>query len=234
MSEKKSFIQIDREIITQLKDTTEAIVLCYIVHEQISSIRNNGALRTITYDEIAKKFNISKKTVQRVKGKLETKNLLVKNSPVPNPRIGKLVWNESDKCFDINFTKIVKTTGIYGKEVEVGRTGYYLTAADETTHYFDYGFVKVDKEWFENPKIDITTKYWTIFFKAFEPTKTWNPTYSGIVKKSQWEIDAIKKNYYKLRDEGWIHNDSICEMPNGWDTIKAKSYNIDFKKEEVC
>ena len=232
MSEEKSFIQFDREIITQLNDTTEAVVLGYIIHEQISSYKNNSVLRTITYEEIAKKFGISKKTVQRVKAKLEAKNLLVKDSPVPNPRIGKLVWNEDDKSFDIYFTKISKEIGIYGAEVEVGRIYNYITPIDETTHYFDYGFVKVDKEWFENPKIDITTKYWTIFFKAFEPTKTWNPTYDGIVKGSCWKIDAIKKNYYKLRDEGWIHNDSICEIPNGWDTIKAKSYSIDFIKEE--
>lgn len=232
MSEEKSFIQFDREIITQLKDTTEAIVLGYIIHEQASSMINNGILRKITYEEIAKKFGISKKTVQRVKNKLESKNLLVKASSIPNPRIGKFAWNEDNKSFDLTFTKIVKETGFYGKEVEVGRIYWYLTPINETTHYFDYGFVKVDKEWFENPKIDITTKYWIIFFKAFEPTKTWTPTYNGIVEKSCWEIDTIKKNYYKLRDEGWVHNDSICEIPNGWDTIKAKSYSIDFIKEE--
>lgn len=232
MSEKESFIQIDREVITHLNDTTEAVVLCYIIHEQASSLTNNGVLRTITYKEIANKFGISKKTVQRVKNKLEAKNLLVKDSPVPRPRIGKLVWNEEDKSFDMNFTKTVKETGFYGKEIEVDRICWYITPIDDTTHYFDYGFVKVDPEWFKNPKIDITTKYWTIFFKAFEPTKTWKPTYEGIVKGSCWKRDTIKENYYKLRDEGWVHNDSICEIPNGWDTIKAKSYSIDFIKEE--
>lgn len=232
MSEEKSFIRFDREVITKLNDTTEAVVLGYIIHEQASSYLNKNVLRAITYKDISSKFGISEKTVKRVKAKLEAKNLLVKDSPTPNPRIGKLVWNEDNKSFDMDFTKIVKEIGIYGKEIEFERTYYYLTPTDETTHYFDYGFIKVDKEWFENPEIDITTKYWTIFFKAFEPTKTWKPTYDGIIKSSCWKIDAIKKNYYKLRDEGWIHNDGICEIPNGWDTIKAKSYSIDFIKEE--
>ena len=218
MSKEKTFIQFDREVITQLNDTTEAIVLGYIIHEQISSIREHNTLRKITRKEIASKFQISEKQVGRVKNKLESKNLLVKDSPVPNPRIGELVWDDDYKYFK----EATESTE---------RVIWHLTAIDETTDYFEHGFIKVDKEWFENPKINITTKYWTIFFKAFEPTKTWTPTYSGIVEKSCWEIDTIKKNYYKLRDEGWIHNDNIYEIPNGWDTIKAKSYNIDFEKE---
>lgn len=234
MSEEKSFVQFDREVITQLKDTTEAIVLGYIIHEQISSIRNNGVLRKITNKEIAKKFGISERTASRIKGKLANKNLLVEDSPVPNPRIGKFVWNEDNKSFDIDFTKIVKETGIYGGDVEVGRTYSYITAVDDTTHYFDYGFVKIDKEWFENPKIDTTTKYWVIFFKAFEPTKTWAPTWKGILKESCWEYDTITKEYYKLRDNGWIHNDFTNEIfVKEVGIIKIKSYKIDFTKKNV-
>ena len=234
MSEEKKFIQFDREVITQLNDTTEAIILGYIIHEQISSIRNKNSLRKITNKEISEKFHISERTASRVKTKLTSKNLLVEDSPIPNPRIGKLVWNEDSKSFDIDFTKIVKETGIYGDEVDVGRIYSYITAVDDTTHYFDYGFVKVDKEWFENPKIDITTKYWVIFFKAFEPTKIWTPTYNGIVEKSCWKKDTIKENYYKLRDEGWIYNDLTNEIVvKGTGIVKTKSYSIDFINENI-
>lgn len=234
MSEEKKFIQFDREVITQLNDTTEAIILGYIIHEQISSIRNKNSLRKITNKEIAEKFHISERTASRVKTKLYEKNLLVEDSPIPNPRIGKLVWNEDSKSFDIDFTKIVKETGIYGDEVDVVRIYSYITAVDDTTNYFDYGFVKIDKEWFENPKIDITTKYWVIFFKAFEPTKIWTPTYNGIVEKSCWKYDTIKENYYKLRDEGWIHNDFTNEIfVKGTGIVKTKSYSIDFINENI-
>lgn len=234
MSEEKKFIQFDREVITQLNDTTEAIILGYIIHEQISSIRNKNSLRKITNKEIAKKFHISERTASRVKTKLTSKNLLVEDSPVPNPRIGKLVWNEDDKNFEMNFTKTVKETGFYGKEVEVDRIYWYLTAIDDTTHYFDYGFVKVDKEWFENPKIDITEKYWVIFFKAFEPTETWTPTWNGMLKESCWKYDTITKEYSKLRDNGWIHNDFTNEIfVKGTGIVKTKSYSIDFINENI-
>lgn len=234
MSEEKKFIQFDREVITQLNDTTEAIVLGYIIHEQASSLRNKNSLRKITNKEIAEKFHISERTASRVKTKLTSKNLLVEDSPVPNPRIGKLVWNEDDKNFEMNFTKTVKETGFYGKEVDVDRIYWYLTAIDDTTHYFDYGFVKVDKEWFENPKIDITEKYWVIFFKAFEPTETWTPTWNGMLKESCWKYDTITKEYSKLRDNGWIHNDFTNEiLVKGTGIVKTKSYSIDFINENI-
>lgn len=234
MSEEKKFIQFDREVITQLNDTTEAIVLGYIIHEQASSLRNKNSLRKITNKEIAEKFHISERTASRVKTKLTSKNLLVEDSPVPNPRIGKLVWNEDDKNFEMNFTKTVKETGFYGKEVDVDRIYWYLTAIDDTTHYFDYGFVKVDKEWFENPKIDITEKYWVIFFKAFEPTETWTPTWNGMLKESCWKYDTITKEYSKLRDNGWIHNDFTNEIfVKGTGIVKTKSYSIDFINKNI-
>ena len=199
MSEKP-FIQIDREIITKIPNTTEAVILSYIVHEQVSSFKNTQKLRRITNTEIASKFGISKVTVSRNKTKLYGKNLLVEDSPIPNPRIGKLVWNENNKSFDVDFVKIEKTIGFYGKEVETGRTCNYLTPIDETFHYFNYGFIKVDKEWFLNPDIDITTKYWVIFFKAFEKSDKWTPTWSGIERCSCWKEEGIRKSYYKLRD----------------------------------
>ena len=164
---EKPFIQIDREIITKIPNPTEAVILSYIVHEQVSSFKNNNKIRRITNTEIASKLGINKSTVSRVKTKLYEKNLLVEDSPIPNPRIGKLVWNESNKSFDIDF-------------IEAGRTCNYLTPIDETFHYFNYGFIKVDKEWFLNPNIDITTKYWIIFFKAFEKSDNWTPTWAGI------------------------------------------------------
>ena len=93
---------------------------------------------------------------------------------------------------------------------------------------------KEEKDWFENSKIDITTKYWVIFFKAFEPTKIWTPTYNGIVEKSCWKYDTIKENYYKLRDEGWIHNDFTNEIfVKGTGIVKTKSYSIDFINENI-
>jgi len=230
MSNKESFIQIDREIITKINNPTEAIILSYIVHEQISSYRNNEKIRKITNTEIASKFGINKTTVSRIKTKLYEKNLLVEDSPIPNPRTGKLVWNEDNKSFDIDFTKIVKETGLYGKEIEVGRTYYYLTAIDEATRYFDYGFVKVDKEWFLNPKIDITTKYWIIFFKVFEKVDSWIPTWSGIEKCSCWKREGIRDAYYKLRDEGWVHNDKTIDVQLDNQRVQGKSYNIDFNQ----
>ena len=227
MSEKP-FIQIDREIITKIPNTTEAVILSYIVHEQVSSFKNTQKLRKITNTEIASKFGISKVTVSRNKTKLYEKNLLVEDSPIPNPRIGKLVWNEDNKSFDIDFIKITKTMGFYGKEVETGRTYNYLTPIDETFHYFNYGFIKVDKEWFLNPNIDITTKYWVIFFKAFEKADNWTPTWSGIERCSCWKEEGIRKSYYKLRDEGWIHNDKTIDINLDYQRLQGKSYNIDF------
>lgn len=223
MLEKESFIQIDREIITQLNDTTEAIVLCYIIHEQISSMRNNSTLRKITNKEISSKFHMSEKQAGRVKTKLYEKNLLVEDSPVPNPRIGALVWDDYYKCFEQATEKN-------------GRVIWRLTAVDETTHYFDYGFVKVDKEWFENPEIDNTTKYWVIFFKAFEPRKGWTPTWKGISKDGEkklscWSEGAIRDAYYRIRDEGWVHNDKEVSIQLDYERIQGKSYNIDFVKE---
>lgn len=227
MSEKP-FIQIDREIITKIPNTTEAIILSYIVHEQVSSFKNTQKLRKITNTEIASKFGISKVTVSRNKTKLYEKNLLVEDSPIPNPRIGKLVWNENNESFDIDFIKIKKTIGFYGKEVETGRTYNYLTPIDETLHYFNYGFIKVDKEWFLNPDIDITTKYWVIFFKAFEKADNWTPTWAGIERCSCWKSGGIRDAYYKLRDEGWVHNDKTIDINIDYQRIQGKSYNIDF------
>lgn len=227
MSEKP-FIQIDREIITKINNPTEAVIFSYIVHEQVSSYKNNSKIRKITNTEIASKFGINKTTVSRAKTKLYEKNLLVEDSPIPNPRIGKLVWNENNKSFDIDFIKIEKTMGFYGKEVETGRTYNYLTPIDETFHYFNYGFIKVDKEWFLNPNIDITTKYWIIFFKTFEKTDNWTPTWAGIEKCSCWKKDGIRDAYYKLRDEGWIHNDKTIDINLDYQRVQGKSYNIDF------
>ena len=225
---EKPFIQIDREIITKIPNPTEAVILSYIVHEQVSSFKNNNKIRKITNTEIASKFGINKSTVSRAKTKLYEKNLLVEDSPIPNPRIGKLVWNENNKSFDVDFIKITKTMGFYGKEVETGRTYNYLTPIDETFHYFDYGFIKVDKEWFLNPDIDITTKYWIIFFKAFEKADNWTPTWSGIERCSCWKEEGIRKSYYKLRDEGWIHNDKTIDINLDYQRLQGKSYNIDF------
>ena len=227
MSEKP-FIQIDREIITKIPNTTEAVILSYIVHEQVSSLKNTQKLRRITNTEIASKFGINKSTVSRAKAKLCEKNLLVEDSPIPNPRIGKLVWNENNKSFDIDFIKITKTMGFYGKEVETGRTCNYLTAIDETFQYFNYGFIKVDKEWFLNQDIDITTKYWVIFFKAFEKSDNWTPTWSGIERCSCWKKKGIADAYYKLRDEGWVHNDKTIDINLSYQRLQGKSYNIDF------
>lgn len=232
MSEKP-FIQIDREIITKIPNTTEAVILSYIVHEQVSSFKNTQKIRKITNTEIAAKFGISKVTVSRNKTKLYEKNLLVEDSPIPNPRIGKLVWNENNKSFDMDFIKIEKTIGFYGKEVETGRSYNYLTAIDETFHYFNYGFIKVDKEWFLNPNIDITTKYWVIFFKAFEKADNWTPTWSGIERCSCWTKKGIRDAYYKLRDEGWIHNDKTIDINLDYQRLQGKSYNIDFIQEKV-
>ena len=212
---EKPFIQIDREIITKIPNTTEAVVLSYIVHEQVSSFKNTQKLRKITNTEIASKFGISKVTVSRNKTKLYEKNLLVEDSPIPNPRIGKLVWNENNESFDLDFIK-------------TGRTCNYLTAIDETFHYFNYGFIKVDKEWFLNPDIDITTKYWVIFFKAFEKSDNWTPTWSGIERCSCWTKKGIRDAYYKLRDDGWVHNDKTIDINVGCQRIQGKSYNIDF------
>ena len=225
---EKPFIQIDREIITKIPNTTEAVILSYIVHEQVSSFKNNNKIRKITNTEIASKFGISKVTVSRNKTKLYEKNLIVENSPIPNPRIGKLVWNEDNKSFDVDFIKIEKTIGFYGKEVETGRTCNYLTPIDETFHYFNYGFIKVDKEWFLNPNIDITTKYWIIFFKAFEKSDNWTPTWGGIERCSCWTKKGIRDAYYKLRDEGWVHNDKTIDINLDFQRVQGKSYNIDF------
>ena len=225
---EKPFIQIDREIITKIPNPTEAVILSYIVHEQVSSFKNNNKIRRITNTEIASKLGINKSTVSRVKTKLYEKNLLVEDSPIPNPRIGKLVWNEDNKSFDVDFIKIEKTIGFYGKEVETGRTCNYLTPIDETFHYFNYGFIKVDKEWFLNPNIDITTKYWIIFFKAFEKSDNWTPTWGGIERCSCWKEEGIRKSYYKLRDEGWIHNDKTIDINLDYQRLQGKSYNIDF------
>lgn len=232
MSEKP-FIQIDREIITKIPNTTEAVILSYIVHEQVSSFKNNSKIRRITNTEIASKFGISKVTVARNKTKLYEKNLLVEDSPIPNPRIGKLVWNENNKSFDVDFIKIEKTIGFYGKEVETGRSYNYLTPIDETFHYFNYGFIKVDKEWFLNPNIDITTKYWVIFFKAFEKSDNWTPTWAGIERCSCWKSEGIRKSYYKLRDEGWVHNDKTIDINLDYQRLQGKSYNIDFIQEKT-
>ena len=188
---KKPSIQIDREIITKIPNTTEAVILSYIIYEQASSFKNNKKLRKTTGTEIASKFGISKSTVSRVKTKLYEKNLLVEDSPIPNPRIGKLMWNEDNKSFDIDF-------------------------------------IKVDKEWFLNPDIDITTKYWIIFFKAFEKSDNWTPTWAGIERCSCWKEEGIRKSYYKLRDEGWIHNDKTIYINIDYQRIKGKSYYIDF------
>ena len=217
---KKSSIQIDREIITKIPNTTEAVILSYIIYEQTFSYKNTQKLRRITNTEIASKFGISKSTVSRNKTKLYEKNLLVEDSPIPNPRIGKLVWNESNKSFDIDF-------------IEAGRTCNYLTPIDETFHYFNYGFIKVDKEWFLNPNIDITTKYWIIFFKAFEKSDNWTPTWSGIERCSCWKEEGIRKSYYKLRDEGWIHNDKTIDINLDYQRLQGKSYNIDFAQTKA-
>ena len=208
-------IQIDREIITKIPNTTEAVILSYIVHEQAYSYKNNKKIRKITGTEIAAKFGISKSTVSRTKTKLYEKNLLVEDSSIPNPRIGKLVWNENNKSFDTDFTK-------------AGKVYNYLTSIDETSHYFDYGFIKVDKEWFLNPGIDITTKYWVIFFKAFEESDKWTPTWGGIEKCCCWTKKGIRDAYYKLRDEGWVHNDKTININIDYQRIQGKSYNIDF------
>lgn len=212
---KKSSIQIDREIITKIPNTTEAVILSYIIYEQAYSYKNTQKLRRITNTEIASKFGISKVTVSRNIKKLYEKNLLVEDSPIPNPRIGKLVWNEDNKSFDIDF-------------IEAGRTCNYLTPIDETFHYFNYGFIKVDKEWFFNPNIDITTKYWIIFFKAFEKSDNWTPTWAGIERCSCWKEEGIRKSYYKLRDEGWVHNDKTIDVNLDFQRVQGKSYNIDF------
>ena len=230
---EKPFIQIDREIITKIPNPTEAVILSYIVHEQVSSFKNNNKIRRITNTEIASKLGINKSTISRAKIKLYEKNLLVEDSPIPNPRIGKLVWNENNKSFDLDFIKTTKTIGFYGKEVETGRTYNYLTPIDETFHYFNYGFIKVDKEWFLNPNIDITTKYWIIFFKAFEKSDNWTPTWSGIERCSCWKEEGIRKSYYKLRDEGWIHNDKTIDINLDYQRLQGKSYNIDFIQEKV-
>lgn len=232
MSEKP-FIQIDREIITKISNTTEAVILSYIVHEQVSSFKNTQKLRRITNTEIASKFGINKSTVSRVKAKLCEKNFLVEDSPIPNPRIGKLIWNEDNKSFDVDYIKIEKTMGFYGKEVETGRSYNYLTPIDETFHYFNYGFIKVDKEWFLNPNIDITTKYWVIFFKAFEKADNWTPTWAGIERCSCWKKKGIADAYYKLRDEGWVHNDKTIDINLDYQRLQGKSYNIDFIQEKI-
>ena len=188
---EKPFIQIDREIITKIPNTTEAVILSYIIYEQACSYKNNKKLRKITGTEIASKFGISKTTVSRNKTKLYEKNLLVEDSPMPNPIIEKLALNENNKSFDVDF-------------------------------------IKVDKDWFLNPDIDITTKYWIIFFKAFEKSDNWTPTWSGIERCSCWTKKGIRDAYYKLRDEGWIHNDKIIDINLDYQRLQGKSYNIDF------
>ena len=193
---KKSFIQIDREIITKIPNTTEAVILSYIIYEQASSYKNNNKLRKITNTEIASKFGINKSTVSRNKTKLYEKNLLVEDSPIPNPIIEKLVLNENNKSFDVDF-------------------------------------IKVNKEWFLNPNIDTTTKYWTVFFKAFEKSDSWTPTWAGIERCSCWKEEGIRKSYYKLRDEGWIHNDKTIDINLGYQRLQGKSYNIDFIQEKA-
>ena len=217
---EKPFIQIDREIITKIPNPTEAVILSYVIHEQVSSFKNNNKIRRITNTEIASKFGINKSTVSRAKTKLYEKNLLVEDSPIPNPRIGKLVWNEDNKSFDVDFIK-------------TGRICNYLTPIDETFHYFNYGFIKVDKEWFLNPDIDITTKYWIIFFKAFEKSDNWTPTWAGIERCSCWKEEGIRKSYYKLRDEGWIHNDKTIDINLDYQRLQGKSYNIDFAQTKA-
>ena len=193
---EKPFIQIDREIITKIPNTTEAVILSYIIYEQACSFKNTQKLRKITGTEIASKFGISKVTVSRNKTKLYEKNLLVEDSPMPNPKIEKLILNENNKSFDADF-------------------------------------IKVDKEWFLNPDIDITTKYWVIFFKAFEQAGNWTPTWSGIEKCSCWTKKGIRDAYYRLRDEGWVHNDKTIDINLGYQRLQGKSYNIDFTQEKV-
>lgn len=73
---EKPFIQIDREIITKIPNTTEAVILSYIIYEQACSFKNNSKIRKITGTEIASKFCISKTTVSRVKAKLYKKTYL--------------------------------------------------------------------------------------------------------------------------------------------------------------
>ena len=225
MLEKESFTRIDREVITHLNDTTEAVVLCYIIHEQASSITNNGTLRKITNGEIASKFHMIEKQAGRVKTKLYEKNLLVEDSPIPNPRIGALVWDDYYKCFE------------QATERD-GRVIWRLTAIDETTQYFDYGFVRADKEWFENPEIDNTTKYWVLFFKAFEPREGRIPTWKGICKEGKkklscWSEGAIRDAYYRIRDEGWVHNDKEVSIQLDYQRVQGKSYSIDFNQIKV-
>ena len=188
---EKSSIQIDREIITKIPNTTEAVILSYIVYEQACSFKNTQKLRKITGTEIASKFGINKSTVSRVKAKLYEKNLLIEDSPMPSPKIEKLVLNENNESFDVDF-------------------------------------IKVDKEWFLNPDIDITTKYWVIFFKCFEISDKWIPTWSGIERCSCWTKKGIRDAYYRLRDEGWIHNDKIIDINIDYQRVQGKSYNIDF------
>lgn len=188
---EKPFIQIDREIITKIPNTTEAVILSYIIYEQASSYKNNNKIRKITGTEIAAKFGISKSTVSRTKTKLYEKNLLVEDSPMPNPIIEKLVLNENNKSFDVDF-------------------------------------IKVDKEWFLNPDIDITTKYWVIFFKAFEKSDKWIPTWAGIERCSCWKKKGIADAYYRLRDKGWVHNDKTIDINVDYQRVQGKSYNIDF------
>lgn len=188
---EKPFIQIDREIITKIPNTTEAVILSYIIYEQDYSYKNNKKIRKITGTEIASKFGINKSTVSRVKTKLYEKNLLIEDSPMSNPKIEKLVWNENNESFDIDF-------------------------------------IKVDKEWLLNPDIDITTKYWVIFFKAFEESDKWTPTWSGIERCSCWKSGGIRDAYYKLRDEGWVHNDKTIDINIDYQRVQGKSYNIDF------
>ena len=193
---EKSFIQIDREIITKIPSTTEAVILSYIIYEQACSYKNNKKIRKITGTEIASKFGINKSTVSRAKTKLYEKNLLIEDSPMPNPKIEKIVLNENNKSFDVDF-------------------------------------IKVDKEWFLNPDIDITTKYWVIFFKCFEKSDKWTPTWSGIEKCSCWKKGGIKDAYYKLRNEGWVHNDKIIDINVGYQRLQGKSYNIDFTQTKT-
>ena len=98
---------------------------------------------------------------------------------------------------------------------------------------FDVDFIKVDKEWFLNPDIDITTKYWIIFFKAFEKSDNWTPTWAGIERCSCWKEEGIRKSYYKLRDEGWIHNDKTIDINLDYQRLQGKSYNIDFTQTKA-
>lgn len=106
-------------------------------------------------------------------------------------------------------------------------------ALNENNKSFDVDFIKVDKEWFLNPNIDITTKYWVIFFKAFEKSDKWIPTWAGIERCSCWKSGGIRDAYYRLRDEGWVHNDKKIDINIDYQRLQGKSYNIDFTQTKA-